>query len=330
MLVSDLKLLLRFNTTSLFEEVSQTTLFKTGSSSIVVMPEGGGYTMQNDQYLFGDGIASAGYNLDISNSMTMGFWLYSVNPGLAINPNNSSPTSIEMPLLDFVDTGSAVSSIIRLTEHTAVTGNNYLKVTIDGYSASTEQYTPLVWHHFWIVYSADSLRLYVDGVENVLQEETGSYSASIPGSFLNLYVNHSLDGYAWNVAKNYGIIDDIFVFNIVNLNVSDIQRVINDGVEFLVDDVYTDSYIDKSAIYFNDPGTITITSLIDDMSYIFIGRNDGKILRGSPLLWETRRTFSNLDEINTFSNLNNNDIANLRAESSGTGFLRLFDQIVRL
>jgi len=323
MLISDLKLLLRFNTDSIFEEVSQTNMIKTGDSSISVLSNGGGYVMQNDQYLFGDGISSDGYSTDISSAMTLGFWLYPVSPGLAINPNNSLPTSIEMPLLDFTDIGSATSSVIKLTEHTSETGSNYLKVSMfnENYSASSEEYIPLTWHYFWIVYSENGLGIYIDGKQNSLQNENGSVPSSLSGSFLDLYINHSVEGYSWNLAKNYGIIDDIFVLNIANSNNSDIQRVINDGVKFLVDDIYTSTFVDKSSIYFNDPETITITSLIDDMSYVIAGRNDGKILRGSPLLWENRRSFSNLEEI---------DILGLSSSSQEDGFLKLVNETVRL
>ena len=33
------------------------------------------------------------------------------------------------------------------------------------------------------------------------------------------------------------------------------------------------------------------------MSYVYLSRNDGKILRGSPLLWESRLTFANQGQL---------------------------------
>jgi hypothetical protein len=322
MLVSELKLLLRFDSDSIFEDVSQTNMLKIGDSDISVLADSGGYQMKNDQYLFGDGLSSNGYSLDVSTNMSIGFWLYPVSPGLAINPGDSSPSSIEMPLCNFVDSGSSANSVIEITEHTSQSGNNYLQINLEEgkYIINSEEYAPLLWHHFWIVYNTTSITIFIDGKRNTNTSETGSIS-SIDGSFLDLYINHSVNGYGWNVAKNYGVIDDLTIFNISNTSESDIQRFINDGVLFISDDSNTSTYIFKSDIYFNDPTTITITSLIDDMSYIFVGRNDGKIMRGSPLLWEVRRDFSNSDEIS---------ILNLPPSSQKNGFLQLTNQTIRL
>ena len=65
------------------------------------------------------------------------------------------------------------------------------------------------------------------------------------------------------------------------------------------DDIYTGTNVEKSDIHMNDPETITINSMIDDLSYIFVGRNDGKIMRGSALFWETRKTFADIEEYST-------------------------------
>ena len=114
----------------------------------------------------------------------------------------------------------------------------------------------------------------------------------------------------------------MFVMNVINNSEMDMQRVINDGIEYLVDDNYTNLHIEKSSIYFNDPDTITVTSFIDDMSYIYLGRNDGKILRGSPLFWETRRIFADDGE---------EDILGLSSEDiTSYGFLELKDKNIRL
>jgi hypothetical protein len=295
MLISDLKLLLRFKSTSLYEEVSGTTMFARGDFTNPIILSSGGYTMSNSQYLVGEGIGYAGYNTGISSSMTIGFWLYSVNPGLSTNPSSGDATPVIMPVMNFNEIGSNNTSIIDITEITTVDGYNSLNVSLSGgvYSVSSENYSPNMWHHFWISYDGlSSLVLFVDGIQQTLQNEQGLLPASISGNYLDLYINNSMEGYSYNLGKNYGYITDIFMLNVSNINERDIQRVVNDGVEYLVDDNYTDIYVEKSSIYFNDPDTITITSSIDDMSYVYLGRNDGKILRGSPLLWETRISFS--------------------------------------
>jgi len=323
MLISDLKLLLRFNSTSLLEEVSQTNMFVYGDDSNVLVSNSG-YLMQDDQYLLGEGVSSNGYNLNITNAMTIGFWLYPVNSGIAINEITGATSSIEKPLFDFIDIGSGSNSVLKITEHTSENGNNYLKINIDRgtYIASSEEYASAQWHYFWIVYSASTLSIVVDGIAHVLQNVSGSIPSSINGSNLDLYINHNMDGYAWNIAKNTGLVDDIFILNIANLNEQDIQTVINDGVKFVVDDNFTTTDINKQSIYFNDPETITIGSLIDDMNYIFVGRNDGKIMRGSPLLWEVRRVFSNSDEIE--------DVGLDPVYYQENRFLKIFNTTIRL
>jgi hypothetical protein len=323
MLLSDIKLLSRFATSSLLEEVGQTYMSPLGTDTVVQIADGGGYIMQDDQYLYGDGISSSGYSLDVEDAMTIGFWLYSYSPGLAINPDDSSPTSIEMPLLDFISNDSSESSVFQFTENTSLNGNSYLTVSIEEnkYSASSEEYAPFLWHYFWIVYSDNELFIYVDGNRNELQDEQGIYQSSVDGSSINLYINHNRDGYAFNKAKNKGIIGDIFISNVTDYSDINIQRAINDGIEFIVDNSYTNKDIDKFGIYFNDPETITVSSLIDDMSYVFIGRNDGKILRGSSLLWEVRRAFSSSKEIENLG---------LVYDPLDKGFLKLSSETVRL
>jgi hypothetical protein len=103
------------------------------------------------------------------------------------------------------------------------------------------------------------------------------------------------------------------------------QRVINNGVHFVVDDIYTNTNVVKSDIYMNDPEMITINSMIDDLSYIFIGRNDGKIMRGSPLFWETRRSFSDHEEY-----LSGGMPPELHGSGDNDGFLVLNKNTIRL
>ncbi len=336
MLISDLKLLLRFKNTSLYEEVSNTTMQAFGDSTFPRILSGGGYIMANNQYLLGEGGGNTGFSTSISNAMTLGFWLYPVNPGMATNPSSGAAVSVSMPVLDFYEIeGSDYDATIRLKENTTADGKNNLTVSFndDAYYASSEDYDPLKWHYFWIVYdgSSPSLSIYIDGKQHALQSVVGSVPSLLKGSLLYLYINHRLDGYAYNIAKNYGYISDIFMMNIINTSETDMQRVINNGVEYLVDSSYTDSYIDKSSIYFNDPDTIIVTSSIDDMGYVYLGRNDGKILRGSPLLWETRRSFANDEEINLLG-LSSDDKGQEADDSWDLvgGFLELKNKSIRL
>ena len=147
MLISDLKLLLRFNSTSLYEEVSQTNLSYVGGSTPIV--DNSGYTMTDDQYLVGYGLSENGFNLEVSDALTMGFWLYSINSGIAVNEDTGSTSSIEKPLFDFIENSSSLNSVIKITEHTLENGNNYLKINFreDNYEASSEEYETSQWHY---------------------------------------------------------------------------------------------------------------------------------------------------------------------------------------
>ncbi len=328
MFINDLKILMKFKTTSLTEEVSSTPMYAVGDSIFPQILPGGGYAMADNQYLRGEGPGYSGYQTDISDAFTLGFWLYPVNSGMATDPSTGDAVSISMPLMNFNDVGTGDLSILTLTENTVASGDNNLTVTFESgsYVASSEDYATDVWHYFWIVFNGSTLEIHVDGKEHTLSD-TGSLPPGIAGDLLDLYINHSFDGYAYNVSKNYGYISDIFLLNIANTDVADMQRIINDGVDYFVDDTFTDIYIDKSSIYFNDPDTIIVTSSIDDMSYVYIGRNDGKILRGSSLMWETRRTLASSGE---------SDLLELSSDEKGdtwnivNGFLELKSTNVRL
>jgi len=326
MFINSLKFLLRFSNTTMVEEVSQTSLVSFGGTATTSTS---GYLMQDDQYLFGDGLSSNGYNTSITDEYTLGFWLYPISPGLAVDSTTGNLLSIEMPVIVFVDNSSAEHSIIEVTEHTQTSGNNSLKVSErGGYSAFSEEYDPNKWHHFWITRNSDGLQIFVDVIEHTLQDESGVIATNVTqglDSFLYTYINHSLDGYGTVVAKNGGIIDDIFLLNVRNNSQSDMQRVINDGVLHVVEDIYTNTNIVKSDIYMNDPEMITINSMIDDLSYIFIGRNDGKIMRGSPLFWETRKSFSDNEEY-----LSGGISPDLQGTGDSDGFLELNKNTIRL
>jgi hypothetical protein len=319
---TDLKLLLKFNSTSIYEEVSSSYLTVYGSN---LMPEilsnGNGYVMKEDQYLFGGGLSGEGFSLDVSNEFSMSIWVYPVCPGLAVNPTTGSAESITMPLVSIINDSDIL--VFKLEEHTQDNNKNVLKVSLgNNYSATTDKYSAGQWHHFWVTYDGSSLTVYLDGKITALNEN-GSIPASIDAATCSFYINNSVGGYGYNIAKNTGYIDDLFLLNTFNEEEPDIQKVINMGVDYFVDDIIDGIKKDGFSIFFNDPSTITITSAVDDMSYIYLGRNDGKIMRGSPLMWEVRRVFSNNDESRI---LNLSDVSVV----DESGFLSLMGTVIRL
>ena len=173
MFISSLKFLLRFSDNSMFEEVSQTNVIPLGDNLIPSVSTSG-YVMQDDQYLFGEGVNANGYNSSITEEYTVGFWLYPINPGVVVDSNTGNLLSVTRPLISFVDGGSAEHSIIEITEHTQASGNNTLKVSEarGDYSAFSEEYEPGKWHHFWITRKPNNLQIFIDSVEQVLQDES--------------------------------------------------------------------------------------------------------------------------------------------------------------
>jgi hypothetical protein len=329
MYTSDLKLLLRFRTTSLYEGVSQSFMEARGSDASISLASGGqGYMMQTDQYLFGDGSSTTGFSLGISTAFTLGFWLYPSNVGMVSHPTTGIVESITLPVLDFV----SGTSLIRVTEHTTSNETNYLQVDLnDGeYSATTEEYLPSYWHHFWITYEGTSMSVYIDGAVSSLTE-TGSLPSSISASLADLYINHSLSGYAYNIAKNTAYLGDLCVFDEAKTSVTDIQRAINLGIEYVADDSYTNAEWDSVSLYFNDPAMVTINSAVDDMSFIYMARNDGKILRGSPKFWEARKIYSDSAEASLIGLPSEASTAGVQnTDSVSGGFLKLSGTMVRL
>lgn len=329
MYINNLKFLALFSNASLVTEgTTFSSIVPYGEDTFIeLLPNDNGYIMKDDQYLVGSGNYGSGYTTSISSEFTMGFWFYSVYPGLAKNPSDNSPESISMPLVDFVGTGSIVESIITVREHSNFDGKNYLSLTLDGgsYYVTNESspYSPSLWHYVWIYYDGSSVEIYIDGkIQTLTTSDT--VPSSLQGGIMEVYINHEQNGYAYNVAKNIGYIDDIFLLNEANNSVSDMQRAINIGIKYVVDDVYKNYDIDSSVIFMNDPNMITVTSAVDDMTYIYVGSNNGKILRGSPLLWEVRKTYSESGE-ETLINLPEGNQIN-----KNSGFLELKNGMMRL
>ena len=329
MYINSLKMLLKLDDASLYEEISATYASEIANGSVVspnILDDGAGYVMQDDQYMFGNGLTNNGYNLGVSTDMTLGFWLYPNNYGFASHPTTGVAESITMPLLSLLRSSDDYSLLV-VEEHTDSDNENFLSLSFnDGaYVANSENYEAGMWHMVWLTYDGSLIKLYLDGVLHTLSD-TGSLPPSISASLVDLYVNYR-SSYTYKIAKNNGYINDIFVLDVANDTIADIQKVANNGIESLVNtDVNTKS-IDSYNIYYNDPETITITSFIDDMSYVYIGRNDGIIMRGSPLLWEVRKSYADDNEEDllelTTSQKENNGI-------SSNGFLEIKSAMVRL
>lgn len=312
MFINSLKLFAPLES-SIYDEYNNDPFIIEGDSDVDFINESG-YVMKDNQYIFQSDI-----HFDISSTFTMGFYLYPYCHGVVQNPSDNSFENIMMPLFDFLN---GHDSIIRFEEHAGEDCNNYLKIYLgDSFSIKTPSYLSSIWHYFWIVFDGSEVKVYVDGLEAECDED-GDVPSSIDGNTMSLYINHSIDGYDYNISKNLGHISNLFMLNEVNDNILDIQKSINRGILYVIDNDYINVKMDSLLFYMNDPNMITVTSSVDDVSYVYLGRNDGKILRGSPLFWESRKRFSNKEE-GRFLILHGED-------NISDGFLKIKESIIRL
>lgn len=329
MFLPTVKFLLKFDDDSLYENISNVFLGVNGNDSVDIVPNGLGYVMKQDQYLTADTI-----HTNISQNMILGFLLYPVHPGVVIDPVTDGITGIEMPIIDLVTNGKIDNSVITVTETTNEDGTNFLTVRLNNrnYSQSTSPYTVAVWHHFWIVYdnsgSIEKLDIYIDGTLQDTIDERGNIPGNINGNVVDVYINQHLDGYAYNKTNNYGYLDDIVIFNTDERAEEKCQRMINYSVDHIVDDNFLYLFEKDYGVTYEDPSTLRINSLIDDMSFVYVSRNDGKILRGSPLFWEARKIFFNENEKEL---LEENIVGDTGVESEVVnGFLKITNSMVRI
>lgn len=330
MYIDNLKLLFQFDN-NIEDSISSDGLIASGNNTNVsFIGNSLGYMMQQDQYLETPGTTGGLSQLGISNKMVFGFWLYSFNPGLVKNLSNNEMESIEISLIDILEMNTQ-DTVISTYELTQADNTNKLKIELgNSYSLTTNSYDVEMWHLFWFVYDGETneIKIIIDGSEDTDTTTTGFVPNSLNGDLIDFYINYRTDGYRYNRMNNYGYIDDIFILDSLNNNNFYLQRVINNSIDYAFDDIYNDYHKDSIGFIINDPNTITINSLIDDMDYVYIATNDGRILRGSPLLWESRKRFSNSNELLYLDKdkVNDSDID----VSINDGFMRINDSVIRL
>ena len=319
---SSVKLLLQFEDDSLQDTISGTNFVVEGTDTdIEVLSNGAGYWMKQDQYLYHHSLS-----LSITTDVTFGFWLYPVNAGLTRDQTTSVVTDLQMPLITLRWNDTNVFEIYEFTEDN---NYNYITFSIVGstYKASSESYAIGLWHYVWITYNGSSVSIHIDGTPQTLQNVSGILPASVTGSSLDMYINKNFTGTAFNKTNNYGIIDDVVIFNETKSEL-DLQRIINYNINYF-DIQYINQYEKNYGIYMDDPSVLRVNSMVYDMSYIFLGRDDGKIMRGSPLFWEARKILSDEKELALFRENLVGDESKVAEAKIEDGFLNITNSIVR-
>ena len=298
MYTDKLKFLVRFNNPSyIYEEVSKSCMSVEGNdTSIQVLNNNEGYVMKNNQYIIGDGVADYGYITSLSSAFTIGFWLYPTLSNIIIDENNDIQ-SMYLPLFDFEYNSD---SVLNIQEETTEQSGNHLRISFNNctYVVTTENYTINQWHNIWISYNGIVLEVYIDGIlQNIVT--SGTIPSNISGNILNLYINHSRNGYSDRIAKNIAYVSDLFILNTFDNSIEKIKNNINCGIDYVIDYDYINKNIDSYGICFDDISVLTVSSIAKDAGCVYAGRNDGKILKGSSLLWELRKNYSDINENDT-------------------------------
>lgn len=344
MYVSYIKMLMDFENSTLYDPVSQVffTSVNSGNSTTVTLSSMG-YHMRQDQYLSGRDITvdtdSAGF--------AFAFWLYPVNPGQVLNPTTNLLETLRMPVVLFADSSTEFEDIVvSVYENTNDDDTNKIEFTLssfDEYGAIDETYTVYsddydaqVSHYFFFNISAEKgqIEIYIDGVLSTLNGPTGTIPSSFSHSTLDVAINKIAETeYAYNLSNNLGIIDDIGFFNLQFDAESVLPKLINEGLEEFADRDLRDNEEFLQGNVFDDPTTLTINAMIDDMSYVYLARNDGRILLGSPLLWQSRKVFSDSREESVLEDSVITEVSEGVTPAPATienGFLKITDSIIRL
>ena len=326
--ISSVKFLSMFFDNSCYESISQEVMTVKGSdTNAITLSNGVGYVMQQDQFLVKENV-----DITINRNFIIGFWLNSVNPGMAVDPITGQNVSVEMPVLDLIYDGYFSNRLVSIYENTEEDSQNYMTVSISNgdYKASTSLYDIGVWHYYWIVYNgfSNNVDIYMDGEEVVLQNTSGSVPNNLSSDLVDVYINKNVVSYDYNKAANFGYIDNVIIFN--NNFHSDIplQTIINKGVYYAIDTDYMEVTERNQCLAFEDPYRITVNAMVDDMSYVYLARSDGNILQGSPLFWETRK---NLTFTNELELMNETEVVpGNKAQITSDGFLSINNSIIEI
>jgi hypothetical protein len=323
---------LDFDALPLEDAIGNTVSVSSGSAELVPAIFGNGYQMQSGQYLDLTPTFTSG-------DFTIGFWLKPTNPGMVTNPTTHIAEALRMPIIsksNFVtSSGSwiASSQVFQCYEKTRSDGQNEMVVVLDGLTAgflpaittvTTQPYSVDKFHHFAINYntSTDQLTIYVD----LVLDSTTAAVAFLSSTSAPMRVNYLCQGAVYAVARNQGVLDDLFVVN-ANLTLVDLKRIANMGAPYWADDDLDDIEETHQAILFDDPSTVQITSVFANRGNLYVGRTDGKLVRGVRSLWESRKEFSDereLEHVEVVKKSADTDV------SVTNGVLKLQNEVIRI
>lgn len=276
---------------------------------------------------------------------SLGFWLRSIwlPPVLSLESNqlnyyripiiNSSNISLNLTTSIY-----EASTGFCIFEESIENGKNQLYIFLDGQSGpvllrSNKEYSTGDFHHFYIAYdgASSNLILYIDGKR---VETTMVIGSQIPQLISidnltprTLRINDSAPGFSGLIRNNFGTIDELYFCNKYQGDSELVARHINFGSEFVAfSDLFNQDQV-TMMFGFNDPSSLDLQAVFSNGTNVYAGRSDGRLFKGDRLLWQSRRDFSNREEINF---VRTKLLSNESSVTVNNGSLRINQASVRL
>jgi hypothetical protein len=249
--------------------------------------------------------------VNLYTTFSIGFWLNSVNPGLAFDSLHNTTYNLQLPVMSkAVFSGqypisSPVSSFI-IWEECQSSGNNVMKILLTGSTSCTltsSEYPVGRNNYFWINYNGakKSFNIYINGIQDIGSSVTGTVPSTLSYNTAKFNINNSVDGAYYLTSRNTGVIRDIVVFNTFITDLSKICEAANNGALYISDSTIGIETEQDIGFIFEDITTSTTTSLNSFQGDIYTGDSLGNINRLDSGIFENKRLFSNINELSTLS-----------------------------
>lgn len=289
-----------------------------------------------------NGVRVSSSPFTITNKLGIGFWLKPKNQGLAHDPVNLDAEPLCQAVIAQGDVNYSAGSFVAnsptfiVYEETQEDNQNKLVVILDGLDGSSNPVTRKVvstaydcdeWHHFFINYdgATTTLTIYIDLVVDA-GTATGTVPTTLNASLEDFRINTVAIGKNYQCVQNTGYMDDLVIFNATK-TATQVQRLANRGALYVADSSYTSIEEIHQGFIVDDPSTIQITSVFANRGNIYIGRTDGKLLRGVRSLWESRHEFADERELDFLT------VVTKTADNNSSvtdGVLKLKNEVIRI
>lgn len=245
---------------------------------------------------------SAATGLSLTNAFSIGFWLRSTRPGVALN-NAGLVVPLRMSLMGIsgfsYNSGTGATSLsspkVVLWEECQPSGFNAVSCSVFGATTATVtsgSYAPGQWQHLWVVYDGPGgkLKVYLNG-SAVFFPSGGAVPASLNASSAKFEVNRGVHGASFETARNRFDLDDLLVLDTAVDDTATIGRAVTLGASHLAETSLADVRESYVGAFYDDPATVQTTAATTDGSDLFSCRSDGRLMRGRRAAWRCRRAW---------------------------------------